>query len=108
MTALMGDCAAGPGTGSISIICTKTNGSLLGTMATQAASAVAITGGTVSGAAVTLPSSTVSGLPTCNAGATGRLALVTDALLPAILSTVAGSGAVKVQVLCNGSNWIVS
>jgi hypothetical protein len=33
--------------------------------------------------------------------------IVTDALTPVALATVAGGGAVKVPVICNGTNWIV-
>ncbi len=62
---------------------------------------------------VTMPSTfkltpvAISGLPTCNSGAKGSVAVVTDALLPAFLATVAAGGAVTVPVVCNGSNWIV-
>jgi hypothetical protein len=62
---------------------------------------------------VTMPASvkltpvTISGLPTCNSGAKGSLAVVTDALLPAFLVTVGAGGAITVPVLCNGSNWVV-
>ena len=49
----------------------------------------------------------ISALPTCNAGAIGSMAIVTDALLPAFLATVAAGGSVKVPVFCDGSNWIV-
>lgn len=50
---------------------------------------------------------TVSGLPTCNSGTKGAMYLVTDALAPVALATVAGSGAVVVGVTCNGTAWIV-
>lgn len=54
-----------------------------------------------------LASTTVASLPTCNAGSKGLMLLVTDALLPAALAIVAGSGAVVVSVVCNGTNFIV-
>jgi hypothetical protein len=62
---------------------------------------------------VTMPSTfkltpvAIASLPTCNAGATGNLAVVTDALLPAFLASVAAGGSVKVPVFCNGSAWVV-
>lgn len=49
----------------------------------------------------------ISGLPTCNAAARGRMYLVTDALAPVALATVASGGAVVIGVACNGTNWIV-
>lgn len=59
-------------------------------------------------AAPTRPTSTVATLgTTCTSGQAGQMYLVTDALLPAALAVVAGGGAVKVGVLCNGTNWIV-
>lgn len=50
---------------------------------------------------------TIATLPTCNSGSQGQMFIVTDALLPASLATVASGGAVKVGVMCNGTNWIV-
>lgn len=50
---------------------------------------------------------TVASLPTCNAGAQGTMYIVTNALVPVALATVAAGGAVVVGVTCNGSNWIV-
>lgn len=47
---------------------------------------------------------TVATLPT---GTEGDAAYVTDALAPAFGSTVVGSGAVKVPVFYNGTNWTV-
>lgn len=44
---------------------------------------------------------------TCLAAQTGFVYRVTDALLPALGVTVAGSGAVSVLVRCNGTNWLV-
>ena len=48
----------------------------LGTIATQAANAVALTGGTISGVIMTLPSYAVSGVP--SASPAGQLIYVTD------------------------------
>ena len=54
---------------------------------------------------VPLPSYTVATLPT--PAEAGHFAFVTDALLPAAGSTVAGGGAVRVPVFFNGTLWIV-
>ena len=51
---------------------------------------------------------TVAGLTAahpCNAGAEGSMAYVTDADGPTYNTTVAGGGAVKVPVFCDGTNW---
>ncbi len=49
---------------------------------------------------------TVATLPTCNAGATGYKAYVTDAAaVPVYNATVAGGGAVILPVFCDGTNW---
>jgi hypothetical protein len=53
------------------------------------------------------PSSTVANLPACNAGNTGLMYIVTNALAPVGLSAVTGGGAVTIGVICNGSSWIV-
>lgn len=55
-----------------------------------------------------LPSAPIASLPACNVGNQGLMYIVTDALLPAVLSVVVAGGAVRVAVICNGSNWIVS
>jgi hypothetical protein len=73
---------------------------------------VAAVGGhaqTVTGGQAPLPTPKVaaSGLPTCTAALEGQIYEVTDALLPAALAVVAGGGAVRVLVFCNGSTWIV-
>lgn len=52
---------------------------------------------------IILATYTVATLP---AGTVGMIAFVTDALLPAFLTTVAGGGAVKTPVFYNGSNWV--
>ncbi len=49
----------------------------------------------------------VGSLPTCNSGATGTFAFVTDATATTFLSTVAGTGSNKVPVVCNGTNWVI-
>src|SRR5881394_1459545 len=45
-------------------------------------------------------------LPTCNAGAKGTFAWVSDATTPTYLATYAGSGAVVAPVFCNGTSWV--
>lgn len=55
---------------------------------------------------VQLQTYTVSGLPTCNAGATGYMAFVSDAAaVPVYNATTVGGGAVVLPVFCNGTNW---
>ena len=56
-------------------------------------------------AAIKLKAYIVSGLPTCNAGAEGNMAYVTDATVPTYNAALTGGGAVKVPVFCNGSAW---
>lgn len=58
-------------------------------------------------AIVRRPTSTIAGLPACAGGTKGYMYIVTDALLPAALATVASGGAVNIGVTCNGTNWIV-
>ncbi len=65
-----------------------------GTIATQAANAVALTGGTISGTIMTLRSYAVSGVP--SASPAGQMIYVTDG----------NSGAATVAV-SDGSNWKV-
>lgn len=55
---------------------------------------------------VKLAQYTVATLPTCNAGAQGYMAYVTDALAPTYLATIAGGGVVVTPVFCNGTNWV--
>lgn len=52
---------------------------------------------------VRLKSYTVATLP---AGIQGDLAFVTDALLPAFLTTISGGGAVVTPVFYDGSSWV--
>ena len=66
----------------------------LGTIATQAANSVAITGGAMSGVVITLPSYATSGLP--SPGTAGRLVYVTD-----------GDGGDKCLGFDDGSAWKV-
>ncbi len=66
----------------------------LGTIATQASNAVALTGGTISGTIMTLPTYAVSGVP--SASPAGQLIYVTDG----------NSGAATVAC-SDGSNWKV-
>ena len=66
----------------------------LGTIATQASNAVAITGGTISGTIMTLKSYAVSGVP--SASPAGQMIYVTDG----------NAGAATVAV-SDGSNWKV-
>ena len=66
----------------------------LGTIATQASNAVALTGGTISGTIMTLKSYAVSGVP--SASPAGQMIYVTDG----------NSGAATVAV-SDGSNWKV-
>lgn len=48
----------------------------------------------------------VGDLPTCNGGAEGKLATVTDAVAAVFLTAVTGSGSVHTPVYCNGTNWV--
>lgn len=70
-----------------------------GTMATQNANNVAITGGTL-----VLTNYTVATLPV---GVVGQRAYVTDALAPAFGAAVVGGGAVGIPVYKDGVNWKV-
>ena len=74
---------------------------------TTAGQVLAFNGSGIVCQAPSRPVTTVSGLPTCNSGTQGVIYFVTDALTPVALATVAGSGAVKIGVTCNGTNWIV-
>jgi hypothetical protein len=44
-------------------------------------------------------------LPTCNAGAKGTMAIVSDATTPTYNATYTSGGAVAVPVFCNGTSW---
>ena len=64
----------------------------LGTIATQASNAVALTGGTISGTIMTLPSYAVSGVP--SASPAGQLSYGTD-----------GTSGAATVACSDGSNW---
>ena len=64
----------------------------LGTISTQAADGITVTGGTMSGVLITLPDYNVAGLP--SADIAGRMAWVTD-----------GDGGDPCLALDDGSNW---
>jgi len=81
------------GTNATSASAARTNLGL-GTIATQASNAVALTGGTISGTIMTLPSYAVSGVP--SASPAGQVIYVTDG----------NSGAATVAC-SDGSNWKV-
>ena len=66
----------------------------LGTIATQASNAVALTGGTISGTIMTLPSYAVSGVP--SASPAGQIIYVTD-----------GDSGSATVACSNGSDWKV-
>ena len=66
----------------------------LGTLATQAANSVALTGGTISGTIMTLPSYAVSGVP--SASPAGQVIYVTD-----------GDSGSATVACSNGSDWKV-
>lgn len=57
-------------------------------------------------APVKLPTYTVATLPAV--GTIGRIAVVTDALAPTFLATIAGGGTAKCIVLDNGTNWVAA
>ena len=84
---------ASGGTGSINAGAARTALGI-GTIATQASNAVALTGGTISGTIMTLKSYAVSGVP--SASPAGQMIYVTDG----------NSGAATVAV-SDGSNWKV-
>ena len=84
---------ANGGTGSINAGAARTALGI-GTIATQASNAVALTGGTISGTRMTLPSYAASGVP--SASPAGQMIYVTDG----------NSGAATVAV-SDGSNWKV-
>jgi hypothetical protein len=84
---------ANGGTGSVNAGAARTALGI-GTIATQASNAVALTGGTISGTIMTLSSYAVSGVP--SASPAGQMIYVTDG----------NSGAATVAV-SDGSNWKV-
>jgi len=50
---------------------------------------------------------TVTNLPTASSALTGARFFVSDATATTFLSTVAGGGANKVPVVCDGTNWLI-
>lgn len=62
--------------------------------------------GLISTAPMRLKNYTVATLPTCNGGAQGDMAYVTDSLAPVYLTTIAGGGSAVAPVFCDGSNWV--
>lgn len=50
---------------------------------------------------------TVGVLPVCTTSLRGTMYMVTDALAPVAMATVAAGGAIVTGVMCNGTNWIV-
>jgi hypothetical protein len=65
------------------------------------------TAGAYTGTALVLGPQTVAQLPACAAGKSGARATVTDANATTFMSTVAGSGANVVPVMCNGTVWVI-
>jgi hypothetical protein len=61
--------------------------------------------GVISAVGVYVTPVATASLPTCNAGAAGLSAVVTDATVPTYNATLTGGGAVTVPVFCNGTNW---
>lgn len=49
---------------------------------------------------------TVGALPVCDVSHAGIIRMVTDATTPTYNATLTGGGAVKVMVICNGTNWM--
>lgn len=56
---------------------------------------------------IQLASKTFAGLPTCNAGAEGKLFAVTDATSTTFNAALAGGGGNHVMGYCNGTAWVV-
>lgn len=98
----------------------------LGTIATQAANNVSITGGAIDATPIgaTTPSTgkfssvestsyvksastVVASLPAAGTAGAGARHFVTDATATTFLSTVAGGGANKVPVVSDGTNWLI-
>ena len=78
---------------------------------TTAGQALQYNGTVLACTASTRPLATVGAgggqLPTCNSTTKGAMYMVTDALVPVAIATVAGGGAVSIGVTCDGANWIV-
>lgn len=104
----------------------KANAADIGTLSTQDANDVSITGGDIDGTPIgaTTPntgkfssvestsyvksgSTTVASLPAAGTVGAGARHFVTDAFATTFLSTVAGGGANKVPVVSDGVNWLI-
>lgn len=57
---------------------------------------------------IVLQDTVVASLPSCTAGLTGAVRVVSDGNSTTTGGTLAGSGANTVLAVCNGSNWIVN
>lgn len=57
---------------------------------------------------IVLQTSLVSALPTCVAGLTGAVRVVSDGNSTTTGGTLAGSGSTYVLAVCSGTNWIVN
>jgi hypothetical protein len=91
ITSLYGDCTAS-GNGPTQITCTKSNGVPNGSMASQSAANVAISGGSISGAGIVAPTLSLSGH-----------FLNTSALTPTVSGC--GSGA---SIAGNDNRWVLT
>jgi hypothetical protein len=60
-----------------------------------------------SSAVLKLTPTAVGSLPTCNAGEEGSVSAVTDSNTATYNAAVAGGGANRVKVYCNGTGWVV-
>jgi hypothetical protein len=97
---------SGQTSGTVSIQGVK-NGSGVNDLALQPdGGALRVGGAALFAAPVRLAAYKVATLPTCNAGAEGSLAYVTDANAPAWGATLAGGGAVKTLALCADGAWV--
>jgi len=93
-------------------LATPSGGSLTGDFATLAVATVPVvttTGSqTLTNKAIVQTPVAVADLPSCGAGTANQIAIVNDALLPALGAAVANGGALTVGVICkNGTGWIV-
>lgn len=106
------------GTGSLNLASAVFFSSLTGDLVIGTGSSNAIhmvaNGATIDAAGVTTGNVfktgvyTVSTLPTCNSGAEGGRAGVTDLTSPTFMGTPTGGGTVHGPVYCNGTAWIVA
>lgn len=74
----------------------------------SAQNAVMRTGQTIANPTLTLTPVAVGSLASCGAGTANQVAIVNDALLPALGGAVANGGLLTVGVICkSGTGWIV-